>query len=153
MRVINALPSGLTCTETIKGGGETACELHAKQGKLGVTCEIPKETTITSQCCSAIQGGIDRGQAHKMPTPQEQQDTMQKCQSFQQYVMQRMPHSRPNVPAIIQSLPGGLSCTETISGGDMLSLYANRTIISAISLAAGVGSKDVSDKALPRWDE
>jgi len=44
-------------------------------------------------------------------------------------------------------LPGGLSCTETINGGDMLSLYAKRTFISAISLAAGVGSKDVSDKA------
>lgn len=160
--VINALPSGLTCTEAIKGGGESACELQTSIEKLAVTCEIPEETTITSQCCSAIQGGIDMGQAHQALTEQGQQDLMQKCQSFQQYVMQHKPPPavfRRVLPGIsegtriaaydtiVQSLPGGLSCTETINGGDMLSLYAKRTFISAISLAAGVGSKDVSDKA------
>jgi len=155
--LINALPSGLTCTEAIQGGGESACALQAKQGKLAVTCEIPEETTITSQCCSDIQGLIDNDLAH----PHQRLTAPASCSSFGEYQRQHMPHAVTNhqhanqqgfsmglnVSAVIQSLPGGLSCTETINGGDMLSLYAKRTFISAISLAAGVGSKDVSDKA------
>jgi len=159
--LINALPSGLTCTEAIQGGGESACALQAKQGKLAVTCEIPEETTITSQCCSDIQGQIDNELAHPEHVSTRGSPAPASCSSFGEYQRQHMPHAVTNhqhanqqgfsmglnVSAVIQSLPGGLSCTETINGGDMLSLYAKRTFISAISLAAGVGSKDVSDKA------
>merc|ERR1712232_1232524 len=81
-----------------------------------------------------------------------QQELMQKCESFQAYGMQHRPHYNGNAMdhlthLVIDSLPGGLSCTETISGGDLLSVNANRTFISAISLAAGIGNKDVSDEA------
>merc|ERR1712151_172555 len=79
---------------------------------------------------------------------------MQSCQSFMGYVMQHAPHGPPppgrplgQAKTLINLLPGGLSCTETSSGGDLLSLYGNRTVLSAISFAAGIGSKNVSDKA------
>lgn len=147
LNMINAMPDGLTCTEKVKGGGESACELNAKRGKLAVTCEIPKETTITSECCKTIQNDIDRVQAQPNvpPSVQEQQEAMKKCSSLQTYGMKLM--SQAHSPNAINSLPSGLSCTETTSSGNMLSLYANRTIISAISLAAGVDSKDLGDTA------
>merc|ERR1711865_1084725 len=117
--LMNALPSGLTCAEAIQGGGESACAIQAKQGKLAVTCEIPEETTITSQCCSGIQGEIDNDLAHPALASAENtpRDVTQNCQSFIEYQRQHMPPSfQPqHVSAIIQSL------------------------------AAGVGSKDVSD--------
>merc|ERR1712226_887190 len=50
---------------------------------------------------------------------------------------------------VFKNLPGGLSCTEQITGGNMLSLYANHTVLSAIGLAVGIGSNDVSDEASP----
>jgi len=132
----------LTCTEKITGGGKSACGLHAKVGKLGVACEIPEETTISSKCCSDIQGAIDKGLAHERPTPQEQHEAQQACQSLQMYGMQHMPHGPPprnpeeKAKKIIDALPGGLSCTETVSGGDLASLYADHTVLAAISSAA-----------------
>merc|ERR1711957_538616 len=93
-RMIEALPDGLICTETIQGGGESGCELHAAEGKLGVTCEIPQETTISSECCSAIQDGIDKAQssveAGADPAPGDMNEAMQQCQSFEHYVQQLM---------------------------------------------------------------
>jgi hypothetical protein len=147
---IKALPDGLTCTEKIRGAGETACKLHAAVGKLAVTCEIPKETTITSECCSAMQSGLDKGEKtafEHINTPQEEQELTQKCESFRAYGKQHQPrgYAMFNPKLVIESLPGGLSCTETTSGGDMLSAYAKGTVMSAISLAAGVGNKDISD--------
>merc|ERR1740139_1329971 len=116
--MIEALPDGLSCTETIQGGGEAGCELHAAEGKLGVTCEIPQETTISSECCSAIQDGIDKAQssveAGADPAPGDMNQAMQQCQSFEHYMQQVMPqpHSGPvNPMQVINSLPGGLSCT------------------------------------------
>jgi TM2 domain-containing membrane protein YozV len=141
-QVINALPDGLTCTEKITGGGESGCGVHASVGKLGVKCAIPKETTISPQCCSDIQAGIDMGMAHQQPTPQWKQKTMQDCQSFQMYAMQHMPRGPPphnpeeRMNTVINALPGGLSCTETISGGDLATLYADHTVLAAISSAA-----------------
>merc|ERR1712110_505539 len=78
-------------------------------------------------------------------------EALKKCSSVVGYGMRRFKAEQGGPPlnkaALISRLPSGLSCTETTSGGDLLSVYANRTFISAISLAAGVGNKDVSDEA------
>jgi len=150
--IINALPDGLSCTETVAGGGETACALHAKQGKLGVTCDIPKETKITPECCSVIQGGIDKsGTSENPPSPQEQQKAMQACSSVEMYVMQKESGPQPTGPITpedeIDMLPSGLSCKAEISSDKMLSLYANRPILSTITLAARFGMVNISEEA------
>lgn len=149
--VIQNLPEGMTCTETILGGGATACELKARLfDRLSVTCEIPEETTITSGCCNAIQDGIDNYEHHEPPTREWIESAKQECASLHTYVMQHMPHGPPPRSEqeasmkIISSLPSGLSCTETISGDEELSLYANRTLFSAIALASGVGTEEFS---------
>lgn len=139
-QVINALPDGLTCKEIVKGGGETACELHAKQGKLGVTCQIPEETTISSACCSDLQVAIDKRFAL---SPQESQNGQQDCQSVMMYTMQHMPQGPPprnmmEAMKDVNLLPPGLSCIAKVSSGDMLSRYANSSILSAIGSAAGI---------------
>jgi hypothetical protein len=150
--IINALPDGLSCTETVAGGGESACALHAQQGKLGVTCDIPKETKITPECCSVIQGGIDKsGTSENPPSPQEQQKAMQACSSVEMYVMQKESSPQPTGPITpedeIDMLPSGLSCKAEISSDKMLSLYANRPILSTITLVARFGKVNISEKA------
>lgn len=147
--VINALPDGLTCTESIVGDDESACKLTAKQEKLGVTCEIPKSTTITAPCCNALQHAIHVAEKHDHPTMQEQQEGQEACQSVESYFAEHKPPqvagSSPSsvegaVKQAIKALPGGLSCTEMISGGDLSTLSAHPIILSAISLAASASS-------------
>jgi hypothetical protein len=148
--IISALPEGLSCTETITGAGESACELHAEKGKLGVTCDIPEETKITPKCCSVLQGGVDKSAtAETPPSPKEQQQARAACSSVARYVFQKASafDSPPTAKKVIDTLPSGLSCTEAISGDTMLSLYANRAILSTIRLVAGVRSIDISEKA------
>lgn len=148
---INALPDGLQCTEKIKGAGRPACALHAKFEKLEETCEIPEETTITSECCDAVQGGIDTGLKYLpgQAPPAEQNAVATKVMSACQSVAAYAQEHQPVVPAgaspqeqarlVINSVAPGTSCTQAISGGDMLSLFAKNAIISNIALAAGVG--------------
>jgi len=153
VRVVNALPDGLSCTETVsgEGEGESACGLHAQQGKLGVTCEVPASTTITSECCSALQSAIDASQNMEELSPQQQEEGNKACQGFSAYIDQHKPWVPPSAtPAeefeeVSNSLPGGLTCTATISGGDMFSLYTNHPVFSAIGLAAGVVSTARTD--------
>jgi hypothetical protein len=148
--VINALPEGLSCTETITGGGKSACELHAEQGKLGVTCEIPEETTITPECCSVLQGGIDKSATSETPpSPEEQQKALNACSSVYMYSMQKANEIGAELDPMkrAEMLPSGLSCKEAISGDKMLSLYANRPILSTITMVAGFGSVEMSEKA------
>jgi hypothetical protein len=147
--IINALPDGLSCTETVAGGGESACALHAQQGKLGVTCHIPEETKITPECCSITQGDIDKaGTSDTPPSPQEQQKAMQACSSVAKYVTQKMSGPPPETDEEgIDMLPSGLSCKAEISSDKMLSLYANRPILSTITLAARFGMVNISEEA------
>jgi len=150
-RVLNTLPDGLSCTETVSGEGESACGLHAQQGKLGVTCEVPASTTITSECCSAVQSAIDTSLKMEQLSPQQMEEGSRACQGFVAYVSQHTPQVPPGATPAEQfeetsnSLPGGLTCTEAISGGDMLSLYTNHPVFSAIGLAAGVVSTARTD--------
>jgi len=147
---INALPDGLKCTEKIAGAAKSACQLHTKFGKLESTCEIPEETTITPECCDAVQGSLDKAdKADDMSELQdvgmeEAQETMAACASVQAYGQEHMPAPAPDASppeqaaAIIDSIAPGTSCTQAISGGDRLSTLAKNTVLSKIALAAGV---------------
>jgi hypothetical protein len=162
--MIEALPDGLTCTEKITGAGEPVCDLHAGFSKLKLSCEMPKETAITPECCSAMQETIDDSMGYlaagKTPPPEALNKYMSsvqpKCQSFIMYGMQNAAKvqqiERQNIDPvekykmIIDSDPAGSSCTQTIYGGDAMSLYENHPIFSKIALAVGVGGY-VSDQA------
>jgi hypothetical protein len=101
------------------------CELHSPTGKLGdvsVSCSIPSSTNIDEKCCGVIQGRIDT--MRPPSSPQEQQEDMKACGPFVGYVMGEAmkikqaspPGAPPNPLAVINALPGGLTCTEKASG-------------------------------------
>lgn len=144
VKIFNAMPDGLKCTESIEGDDESVCKLNAATGKLGVSCEIPSSTTITSDCCNTLQNTIDKKMTHEQPDQRDQQEFMMKCHSFVQWGQKNM-HGPPMSLQGLSELPGGLNCMEIINGGDLMSLYANGTILPAISFAV-TSRADVTDK-------
>lgn len=153
--IIESLPDGLTCTEKVKGAVDTGCDLHADFSKLKFSCAIPKVTTITPKCCSTIQGTIDKSQEFMTPIKEHRQAAvMSKCQSYINFGMQQAAQAN-QIPAdaapeerfkmATEIMPAGVSCTQAISGGDVMSVYAKHAIISQIALAAAVGGH-VSDE-------
>jgi len=130
---VASFPSGFEFKESVSGAGATACTLHKSMGDASVSCDIPESTTISSDCCDAVQGTIDQ-----LPSPQEgqelQQDLMTKCQSVVMFGEQLMgklgPPPREGPPSakldyIAKALPAGMSCTEkTVSGASSSMLAA-----------------------------
>merc|ERR1712203_292008 len=112
------------------------------------------------ECCSVLQTDLTKASAPGpggmpwMPTQQEQNDVVQKCSSFLGWGMsvnQKIKNAQANAPgnpmAVLANLPGGLSCTERISGGDLHARYANSSLFSAIDLVVGIGGEDIDDHA------
>jgi len=132
--LVHSQPDGIKCTESVTGGGETACSLHVNAPGLSISCAIPEETTISSDCCDALQSTCDE---KRDSLPQRiGQTMMMKCPSVMAWTQERMASLGPKpgeastpkekLDYAVKALPVGLSCTEDRRSG------LSQTIINAI---------------------
>jgi hypothetical protein len=154
-----SLPAGFKFKESVSGGGATACSLHASLGAASVSCDIPESTTISTECCDAVQGTIDQPPSPR--TGQElQQDLMTKCQSVMMWGQQRLgkvgppPQDGPGASLryLSRALPAGMSCTEkTGSGmaGNMLNAILEIVEVSGRSDTQELEAQPASSSFLP----
>lgn len=148
---VSKLPSGLSCTETILPESDTVCDINVAVAQVDVTCKLPASTKMNPECCKKVKEQIaSKGKAYSGEPPE--------CKDFGNYVkklagplqnnMDNLPPPSDKGPSeeemmkeaagqsamqILPNLPGGLSCTELITGGGT-SLSASREVISAIGL-------------------
>jgi len=153
-----SLPAGFKFKESVGDGGATACSLHASLGAASVSCDIPESTTISTECCDAVQGTIDQPPSPQMGQ-QLQQDLMTKCQSVMMWGQQLMGKVGPppdgpkaSLNYLSKALPAGMSCTEkTGSGmsGRMLNAILEMVEISGRSDMQELETQPASSSLLP----
>jgi len=120
-------PDTVKCTETVVSdrpddGAETGCTLHGEFPGVDITCKIPKATTISSTCCSALQSTIEV----KRDSLEQRlgKTAQQECQSLIDWQKMGMGLAGPPPQGPVMSkdtfnyysskliAPAGLSCTE-----------------------------------------
>jgi len=167
---LDSPPPDFKFKESVSGGGATACSLHAEISLFGlppygsVACDIPESTTISTECCDAVQKVLD------LPPPSPSimyDDMLTKCQSVMMWEKQRMgsvgtpPPGGPGATLeyMMKALPAGMSCTEKMhpagfphgSGmaGSMLNAILHIAEISGRSDVQELEAQPASSSLLP----
>lgn len=127
--VAAALPENMKCLEWIGKRDETktGCSLHKRIGHkdighVEVECAIPEETTITEECCLAVQTGIDSIKSLD-DKPQDGKEVESKCASVVEWGVAKKQTVAPDISKagnmsakieiVLKALPSGLSCVES----------------------------------------